>query len=164
MNVIKIEKSKYLRLCLTLLSAIALIFITSLIYFLGWAFEINTFWIYITIMAVEIVALMLLYFVLIKANKSYYLITADSIKMFKGNQELFTLAVSNIVKINYVKFAWTLLMQMGAGYLHFEFTDGTGQIKPSISYPNGKKIYSISMSSKQAKQVSNMVKRDLQVM
>lgn len=160
---VKVEKSKYIRTCLTLLIAGALIFSTLFVYFLGWDFKWDTFGICIGIIIAEMIGLITLYFVLVKTNKNYYLVTNDVIKMFNSNQEVLAIPSGNIVKIHYVRFAWAMLMQMGAGYLHIEYTDGTEQIKPTVSFPSGKKIYAISMSLKKAKEISNVLGKDLEI-
>ncbi len=159
---VKVVKNKYIQICLSFLVLAALIFSTTLVYFLGWVFEMRTFWIYLAATAAEVIVVTILCVGLIKSNKCYYLITPESVKMFKKEQELFTISNANIIKINYVGFAWALLMQMGAGFLHLEYTDETEQIKPTISLPNGQKIYSISMSPKQAKQVAKILNKNLQ--
>lgn len=159
---IKVEKSRYMRICLTLLAAGALLFSTLFVYFIGWEFELSTFGICIGIIVAEVLALFILCFALIKSNKYYYLITPESVRMFKNEQELFVMSNTDIIKINYARFAWIFLAQMGAGYLHMEYTDATGNIKPTISCPNRKKIYSISMSPKQAKQIAAILNKELQ--
>lgn len=163
MDMIKVEKSRYIRICITLFAAGAVIFSTLFVYFLGWGFELSTFGICTGIIVAEMLVLFVLCFTLIKSNKFYYLITFESVRMFKNEQELFVILNTDIVKINYIGFAWIFLAQMGAGYLHMEYTDATGTIKPTISYPNTKKIYSISMSPKQAKQVATILNKDLQL-
>ena len=159
---IKIEKSKYIRMCLTFLTAIALIFSTLLIYFLGWEFKWRTFGICMGIILLELVLLLVLCIVLIKINKSCYFITNDAIKLLKNKQEILCIQSRNIVKIDYIGFGWIFLMQMGAGYLHIEYTEVTGELNQTTLFPR-RKIYSISMSKKQAQQVSILLNKDLKI-
>ncbi|MDR1697691.1 MAG: hypothetical protein LBR37_02085 [Erysipelotrichaceae bacterium] len=80
--------------------------------------------------------------------------------MFKKDQELFTILNTNIGAMRYIRFSQAFLMQFGAGYLNIEYKDAEGQIRPTFILPNGIKIYSISMSPKQAKQVAKIINRD----
>ncbi len=159
---IKIEKSKYIKLCLTVLLALALIFSTLLVYFLGWNFQLRTFGICIGIIVSEMIGVVILYIILVKTNKSYYIITNDVIKLVKKEQEVFCLLINNIITLEYIRFAWIFLLQLGAGYLHIEYTEYTGEIDQSTTY-FGKKVYSISMSKKQAEKVAFLLNKNLKI-
>ena len=91
------------------------------------------------------------------------MINSNSIKFVKKNEEMFVLNQDEIVNIHYVRFRWMFLFQMGAGYLHIEYNNDKDYIKPSVLYPNGKKIYSISMSQKQALKIAEVLNKSVTI-
>lgn len=160
----EIEKSKNIRIKLTWFAFAALVFLTSLCYFLGWAFETKGFIVFLAVIASEFIALWLLCFLLIKFNKSHYKIDAEAIKLCKNNQEVFSIENKNIIKIHYIRFFWTLLLQFGSGYLNITYVCETSDNKKfSTILPTGERIHSISMSLKQSKAVSKILKKELEI-
>ena len=63
--------------------------------------------------------------------------------------------------MKYIRVCWAFLMQMGAGYLNISCPVEalTSKKYASIIFPNGIAIFEISMSKKQAKQVSQILGR-----
>ncbi len=96
---IEIEKSKDIRKKLTGMAFLALVFLTGLCYFLGWSFEVKGFLIFLSVIVVEFVVLVVLCFLLIKFNRSRYMINRKAITFFKGNQKIFEVEQKDILKV-----------------------------------------------------------------
>ena len=143
---------------------VAIIFSCSLVYFLGWNFEINSFLIYLGIMIGLSFLIWIICVLLIKFERHYYLIDDSGIKLLKNNEVIFELSKTDIIELKYVRYFWTFLFQMGSGYLHLEyFCDGYKDKKFSTILSTGKAIHSISMSFNQSKQVSKILVRYIEV-
>src|SRR5690606_13771363 len=98
-----------------------LIFLTSLGYFLGWKLEMRTLLIYILVIVLECFVAMVVFIILNKTNNKFYRFDADkTVHLIIKESEQLVLSFNKIIKVFYVRFFWTLLMQMGAGYLHIQ--------------------------------------------
>ena len=93
MNSVKIQQHKYILLCTILLCEFSLFFLTSLTFFLGWEFTTNRFYIYFAIIVGELILLSVLYLIIVKLIKTYYIISPSGIKMFKRDKEIWNLSI-----------------------------------------------------------------------
>lgn len=167
MEVIKISKQKHIQFCLLTMSAIALIFMTALWYILAlrsvdWVFNLKFTVIFFTVLAGDVVVPLCVFLILRAVNKCFYVISSDGIKLFKSDKEIFSISNVSILRLGYLGFQYALLMQMGAGYLSVQYTEAYGQIKPTMTFPNGCTLLGIDMSAKQAQQVAQILGKDLQ--
>lgn len=115
---IKIQKSKNIRLQLTGLISFAILFSVCLCYFLGWKFELKTFFIAVAILIALLLIPWVICLFLIKFERQYYLIEKEQITLWKNDNLLCELKKSDFVEIEYQRFVWAFLMQMGSGYLN----------------------------------------------
>jgi len=156
---VRVVKSKNIRIQMTLLATFALIFSVALCYFLGWDFEIKSFIIAICVLLALVIALWLLCIFLIKYEKKYYDINNEHITLWQNNELLCELKKVDIINMQYVRFRWALLMQMGSGYLNITCPVEalTNKSYASLIMPNGTAIFEISVSKKQAKQIAKLI-------
>ncbi len=158
-----IKKDKNIVIKLTILCILVLVFLTILAYLLGWLEEnIKTnnykeLLIFSIAIVVEIVAPTIISIIIILCTKKYYEITDNSIKFFNGATQLFELSKEDIVKMEYVRFRWALLMQFGGGGLNIEYVNNDN-IKPSIAMQGQWKKYVIYVSYKQVSKISEILK------
>lgn len=167
MNSIKIAKQKHIQFCLLTMTAIILMFLTALWYLLAlgtvdWVFNLKYTIIFISVFVGDVVIPLCVFFILRFANKSYYIISSEYIKLFNGNEEAFTIPVKSVWNLGYKDFKYAFLMQMGAGYLRVSFCEACGKIKPTMTFPDGKMLLGIDMTAKQAEQVARILGKDLQ--
>lgn len=142
-----ISKGLYIKRNLILLGCGALMFLTSLGYFLGWKLEMMTLLIYISVIVLECFFAMVAVIILNKMNNKFYRFDVDkTVYLIIKESEQLVLSFNKITKVFYVRFFWTLLMQMGAGYLHIQHKNNDNIIE---------NIY-ISMSPKDVKRLENI--------
>lgn len=142
-----ISKGLYIKRNLILLGCVALMFLTSLGYFLGWKLEMMTLLIYISVIVLECFFAMVAVIILNKMNNKFYRFDVDkTVYLIIKESEQLVLSFNKITKVFYVRFFWTLLMQMGAGYLHIQHKNNDNIIE---------NIY-ISMSPKDVKRLENI--------
>ncbi|MDG0888496.1 hypothetical protein [Paracholeplasma manati] len=142
-----ISKGMYIKRNLILLGCGALMFLTSLGYFLGWKLEMMTLLIYISVIVLECFFAMVAVIILNKMNNKFYRFDVDkTVYLIIKESEQLVLSFNKITKVFYVRFFWTLLMQMGAGYLHIQHKNNDNIIE---------NIY-ISMSPKDVKRLENI--------
>jgi len=142
-----ISKDMYIKRNLILLGCGALMFLTSLGYFLGWKLEMMTLLIYISVIVLECFFAMVAVIILNKMNNKFYRFDVDkTVYLIIKESEQLVLSFNKITKVFYVRFFWTLLMQMGAGYLHIQHKNNDNIIE---------NIY-ISMSPKDVKRLENI--------
>ena len=156
----RIERHRYAQRMLTLLGLIAVVFLSALSYFLGWDFEWITFGIFLAIVAGECIIFFLLYLLLRRFEWGYFLVDSNGIKFYKKNQEVFTIQNSEIVTLRYTSFWYTLLMQMGSGYLFITHTSQSSESR-TIEFQNAKPMYALSVSPKQAQEIATNLGKKL---
>ena len=161
----RIQKSKHIRIQITVLASFGVVFAFALCYFLGWNFEIKSFAIAIGILITLLFALWLLCFLLIKFEKKYYVIEKDRITLWTKNTMLFELKSSFITEINYISFMKAFLLQLGSGYLNIysPIEALTDKKYASIIMFEKTAIFSISMSKKQAKMVAGILNKEVKM-
>lgn len=149
-----ISKGLYIKRNFVLFGLGAMIFLTSLGYFLGWKVEIPTLLIYILVIILEIVVTAFIFVILIKTNKKFYRFDIDkNVFLITKNSEEFVLSFSQIIKVFYVRFFWTILLQMGGGYLHIQYKNKDATIINTY----------ISISPKDVKRLERMFKIEIEV-
>ena len=164
---IKVAEQKHIQFCLLTMTAIILILLTALWYLLAlgtvnWVFNLKYTIIFISVFAGDIVVSLCVFFLLRFAYKSYYIISTEYIKLFNRNEEVFTIQKKAISNLSYKDFKHAFLMQIGVGYLYVSFCEACGKIKPTITFPDGKMLFGIDMTAKQAQQVGQILGKNLQ--
>lgn len=149
-----ISKGIYIKRNLILLGLSAMMFLTSLGYLLGWEIEMATLLIYILVIVLEVFVAIVVFIILNKTNSKFYKFDMDKIVyLITKDGEHSVLSFNRVVKVFYVRFFWTLLMQMGAGYLHIQYKNKE----------NAMEIIYISMSLKDVKRLENIYKIKIEV-
>lgn len=150
----KIIKGIYITHRLIFLGLCALVFLTSLTYFLGWKLETETFLIYAAIIAIEIITFIFTFLIIRKVRKKHFEFNMDKqIFLVTKKTKVYITSLGDIVQIFYVRFFWTYLLQFGAGYLHIKYKNEKGD----ISY------YSISMSPKDVMQLTKIYRIKIEI-
>ena len=167
MDSIKIQKQRHIQFCLLLLIACVLLFSSIIVYLLcigsvGWEFNFTYTIVFVSAVGGSILLPMIIFLILRALNKNYYVISHDGIKLFNSDKEIFTISNISILRLGYLGFQYALLMQMGAGYLSVQYTEASGQIKPTMTFPDGGALLGIDMTAKQALQVAQILGKDLQ--
>ena len=161
-----IKKDKEITIKIAVLYALGLVFLTILTYVLGWleqdieTHDYTTLLFFFLIIIGEIMLCIIVVLPIIFCNKKYYEVTEDGIKLFNRTELVFELSKDDITSIRYIRFRWGLLMQFGAGGLHFEYV-GNDNIKPTFAMKDSWKVYSISVSYKQAVKISEILKKPI---
>ena len=156
----RIERHRYAQRMLSLFGLIAVIFLSALSYFLGWDFEWTTFGIFLAIVAGECLIFFLLYLLLRQFDWGYFLIDSNGIKFYKKKQEVFAIQSSEVINIRYTSFWYTLLLQMGSGYLFITHTSQSNESR-TIEFPNANPIYCLSASPKEAQKIATILDKKL---
>lgn len=161
----KIQKSKSIRLQITCLTSGGIVFSVALVYFLGWDFDIKSFFIAIGVLVVLLFALWLLCYLLIKFECEYYVIEKEQITLWRKDKTLCELKKEEMKEMSYVRFVRALTMQMGSGYLLITCRVEALPDKKfaEMIMPNGVAIFAISMSKKQAKQCAIILGKQLKI-
>lgn len=167
MDCILIQKQKHIQFCLLLLITCAILSSSVIVYLLcmgsiGWVFNLTYTIVFLSAVGGSMLLSIIIFIILRAFNKSYYVISSNGIKFFKSDKEIFTIANISILRIAYLGFQFAFLMQMGAGYLSVQYTEAQGQIKPTMTFPDGKMLLGIDMTPKQARQVAQILDKDLQ--
>lgn len=161
----KIQKSRSIRIQITLVATFAIIFSVFFCYFLGWHFEIKSFLIAISLLLGLLSMLWLFCFLLIKFEKKYYFIENEQITLWQKDKLICKVKKADIIEMCYIKFSRAFLMQWGSGYLNvtcpIEAIENRKFV--SIIYPNNTAIFEIAMTLKQAKEVSNVLGRNITI-
>ncbi len=151
-----IKKNKRIIINISLIVVFGFIFISTMAYFFGWSFDLNSFLIYLAIISTTTILILFVCVILIKLNKKKFVFTKETVKLYNKNELIFELDTNDIENLIYIRFLWFILFQIGAGYLHMKFINNEN-IKPSIKFANGDKIYSLSVSLKEAKLIANLL-------
>lgn len=160
----KIYKSNNIRIKLTWLAIIGITFLCFFTCFLAWGFNIRVLLICLCIVIGLAVSLLLICLLLNKLEKQYYLIDEEGIKLYKKDRLIFIIKKADIVEMNYIRFGWAFLLQMGSGYLNITYMcDNQKDKKFSMIYPTGEAIHSVSMSLQQAKNVATLLLKHLNI-
>ncbi len=161
----KIQKSRSIRIQITWVTTFAIIFLTVFTFVLGWDFDIKSFLIAVSILIGLLAILWLVCFLLIKNEKKYFIIENEQITLWKKDELLCKVKKADIIEIRYIKFSRAFLMQMGSGYLNITCPIEALEDKKfaSIIFPNNTAIFEISMTLKQAKEVSKILERRITI-
>ena len=161
----KIQKNKSIRLQITCLASSGIVFSVAIVYFLGWDFDIQSFFIALGILAGLLCALWILCYLLIKFECEYYVIEKEQITLWRKNKILCELKREEMIEMSYVRFVRALTMQMGSGYLLIACRVEALPDKKlaEMIIPNGVAIFAISMSKKQAKQCALILGKHLKI-
>lgn len=166
METIRISKNKHIQLCLSLFIAGCLIISTVIVFLLclsadDWQFNTKYIVIFVSAFVGSVSLPLFVFFILRIFNKSYYLVTRNSIKLFKNGREIFFVPATSIKNLSYTRFAFIFLMQSSAGYMKIPYTEASGEIKPATTYSGEVQMLGIDMSAKQAKSVAFILGRAL---
>lgn len=167
MDSIKISKQKHIQFCLSLFIVIVLLGLTLFALVLGlaaenWSLKKSYYIAFAFVFFGEIFVPICVFIVLRVTNKSYYVITPNSIKLFNAGKEVFVIPSSAIKGLKYLSFKYAFLFQMGAGYLSIPFDEAYGKIKPTMTFPDMSMLLGIDMTEKQAHQVAKILGKELQ--
>lgn len=149
-----IKKGLYIRKFIILFFLSTMLFLTSFGYFLGWKVEFSTCVIYLLICLVEISVAGVALAISKAASKTSYKFDLDkNVYLIEKNSNQFVLSFAKISKVFYVRPFWSLLLQLGAGYLQIQFIN---------NHNTTDHIY-ISMSLKDVKRIENMYQIHIEV-
>ncbi len=130
----KIRKNENLFIFLLVLFDIALIFIISLAYFLGWKLNVNNFIIYCIIITFLLLMSLFSYLLFIFLNKSVIIFTDNEIIEINKNKETIIISYIDIWYSKYSGIFNTFIFVDGGGYLSiYRSNDEDNPITISIS-------------------------------
>lgn len=161
----KIQKSRSIRIQITLVTTFAIIFSVFLCYFLGWHFDIKSFLIAVAILVGLLSILWLVCFLLIKNEKKYFIIENEQITLWQKDELLCKVKKADMIAMSYIKFSRAFLMQMGSGYLNITCPIEALEDKKfaSIIFPNDTAMFEISMTLRQVKEVAKILGRSITI-
>ena len=126
-----------------------------LTYALGRTYTLKFFFLCIGVVVALALIVWLVCLLIIKFGKKYYLIDEHGIKLYKNDELLFELKNEEMSELNYIRFRWNFLLQIGSGFLNVSYPcKGYNDKNYSMVFPTGKAIHPVSMSLKQAKEVA----------
>src|SRR5690554_7573646 len=99
-----ISKGIYIKRNLILLGLSAMMFLTSLGYFLGWEIEMATLLIYILVIVLEVFVAIVVFIILNKTNSKFYKFDMDKIVYLITKDRKSTRLNSSHVRISYAVF------------------------------------------------------------
>lgn len=161
----KIQKSKSIQIQLSWFATFGIIFLGCFTFVLGREY---TWWWALSLIGGSIglsLVVWIICLILIKGEKQYFIFERDRITLWKQNELLCELKKSDFVEIEYQRFVWAFLMQMGSGYLNITCPVEVLSDKKyaSVVMPNGMAVFGISMSTRQAKEVAKILSRNITI-